>query len=124
LAGLNGAGASAGKVDAMNRAATGAATAKQGALAAIPGLYAHLPGTTEMATAVNGMGNLTGLENANFRQKTKDIASAFHTGTDPWKVNMPKSNVVYNYYNGEAKNPTSQTAGPGDWAGDFGGGTA
>ena len=99
LAGLNGAGASAGKVDAMNRASTGAATAKQGALAAIPGMYSHIPGSTEMMSAVGGMGQIAGLENAAFGNKVKNIASAFRPGTDPWKVDMPKSNVVYNYYN-------------------------
>jgi len=100
LAGLNGAGASAGKVDAMNRAATGAATAKQGALAAIPGLYSHIPGTSEMMGAVSGMGNIAGLESAAFDRRVKNISTAFRPQPDAWKVNIPRSNIEYQYYGG------------------------
>lgn len=111
LAQINGPAASAGEVDAMNRAGTGAAAAKQNALAAVPGMYAATPYPAisgMYGAAASGMGNLATTENTMYRQKVQDVMAGLKPSNNVQAPNPNGGNVV-NYYYGANGSPTADS---------------
>lgn len=112
MAALNGANASAGKVNAMNTAGQGEGTAITNAQSAITPLLTAQPGNATLTGALSGETNLYGLQAAAHSQQVKNITAAFSPSTlVSSKPAVTTSPSITNFYG----TPAASSGGTSDF---------